>query len=285
LEAARGHFEQALACYDAQQARSYIARYGIDPGVHALSHRSSVLWYLGYSTQAKVQMHQALTMAHALAHPYSLVRAHLSAALLYQACREVSAMQASTDAALRLCQEHGFALFRAQAEQAHGWVLAMHGQVEAGLTHLSRSLDAWRATGAKVWHVQWLLLCVEVYRTQGQSTAGLQMVSDALRYVEETGEEWCTAELYRLKGELLLSPSLDNDIEAEPCFQQAITIAQNQSAKSWELRAATSLAKLWQRQGKRQEAYDLLAPVYGWFTEGFDTADLKDAKALLDALA
>ena len=140
--------------------RGPILRGRLDPGVHALSHRSSVLWYLGYPAQAREQIHQALTIAHALAHPYSLVRAHLSAALLYQACREVQAVQASTDAALRLCQEHGFALFRAQAEQAHGWVLVMHGQVEAGLAYLSRSRDAWRATGAKVWQVQWLLLWV-----------------------------------------------------------------------------------------------------------------------------
>jgi predicted ATPase/class 3 adenylate cyclase len=284
LDAAWAHFEQALACYAAEQARSYIARYGIDPGVHALSHRSSVLWYLGYPAQAREQIHQALTIAHALAHPYSLVRAHLSAALLYRVCREVQAVQASTAAALRLCQEHGFALFRAQAEQAHGWVLAMHGQVEAGLAHLSRSLDAWRATGAKVWQVQWLLLCTEVYSTHGQSAAGLQMVSEALRHVDAMGEEWCKAELYRLKGELLLQQSSDNQPEAESCFQQAIAVAQSQHAKSWELRAATSLARLWQAQGKRQDAYDLLAPVYNWFTEGFDTADLKDAKALLNEL-
>jgi tetratricopeptide (TPR) repeat protein len=189
LQAARAHFEQALACYDAQQARSYIARYGVDPGVNTCSHHATVLWSLGYPAQAREQLHQALTIAHTLAHPYSLVRAHLSAVLLYQACREVPAAQASTEAALRLCQEHGYAFYAAQAEQAYGWVLAMQGQVEAGLAYLSRSLDAWRATGAKVWQVQWLLLCAEVYRTQGQRTAGLQMVSDALRYVDETGEE------------------------------------------------------------------------------------------------
>ena len=110
------------------------------------------------------------------------------------------------------------------------------------------------------------------------------VLADALKHAETTGERWCEAEIYRLKGELLLQQNSHNQAQAETCFTQAISIAQNQQAKSWELRSVTSLAHLWQRQGKRQEAHDLLAPVYNWFTEGFDTADLKDAKALLDAL-
>jgi predicted ATPase len=119
----------------------------------------------------------------------------------------------------------------------------------------------------------------------GQSEAGLTVLTEALSLADTTEARWYASELYRLKGELLLQQSLDNQVEAETCFQHAICIAQNQQAKSWELRAATSLARLWHQQGKRQEAHDLLAPVYGWFTEGFDTLDLKDAKALLDALA
>jgi predicted ATPase len=117
-----------------------------------------------------------------------------------------------------------------------------------------------------------------------QPEEGLTVLTEALALVEKNDERWYEAELHRLKGELLLQLSLDNHADAETCFQQAISIAQNQSAKSWELRAATSLATLWKQQGKRQDAYELLAPVYGWFTEGFDTADLKDAKALLDEL-
>jgi predicted ATPase len=119
----------------------------------------------------------------------------------------------------------------------------------------------------------------------GQPEAGLTILTEALTLVYKTGERWYEPELYRLKGDLLLQQSPDNADEAESCFQQAITIAQNQSAKSWELRAATSLARLWQSQGKRKEAYNLLSPVYGWFTEGFDTADLIDARALLDELS
>jgi predicted ATPase len=119
----------------------------------------------------------------------------------------------------------------------------------------------------------------------GWSEAGLTVLTEALTLVDKTGERWCEPELYRLKGQLLLQQSPNNSAEAEACFHKASSIAQSQQAKSWELRAATSLAKLWQRQGKRQEAYDLLAPVYRGFAEGFDTADLKDAKAQLDALS
>jgi predicted ATPase len=129
-----------------------------------------------------------------------------------------------------------------------------------------------------------LALLAEAQGTMGQPAEGLMTLTEALTLADKTGERWYEAELYRLKGELLLQQNSDNQAEAENCFHHAIHIAQNQSARSWELRAATSLARLWQQQGKRQEAHDLLAPVYHWFTEGFDTADLQDAKALLDDL-
>ena len=129
------------------------------------------------------------------------------------------------------------------------------------------------------------MLLAEAHGSQGEPEAGLTVLTEALTLVDKTGERCVEAELYRLKGELLLQQFSDNQTEAEVCFHHAISIAQSQQAKSWELRAATSLARLWHQQGKRQEAHDLLAPVYNWFTEGFDTADLQDAKALLDELA
>jgi predicted ATPase len=149
---------------------------------------------------------------------------------------------------------------------------------------MSQGLIAFRATGAEIIRLYYLALLAEAYGRQGEPEAGLALLTEALMLVDTTGERWYEPELYRLKGELLLQQSSDNHPEAESCFQQAIRIAQSQQARSWELRAATSLARLWQRQGKRQEAYELLAPVYTWFPEGFDTADLQDAKALLDAL-
>jgi predicted ATPase len=129
-----------------------------------------------------------------------------------------------------------------------------------------------------------IALLADAHGIQGEPEAGLTALAEALTLTDTTGELWSEAELYRLKGALLLQQNADNYIEAETCFHHALDIARNQQAKSWELRAATSLAKLWQQQGKRKEAYDLLAPVYNWFTEGFDTADLQEAKALLDEL-
>jgi predicted ATPase len=139
--------------------------------------------------------------------------------------------------------------------------------------------------GVEINRSYFLALLAEAHRTMSQPDTGLTILAEALTLMDTTGEHWYEPELYRLKGELLLAQPPDNHTEAETCFQHAISIAQNQSAKSWELRTSTSLARLWRQQGKRQEAHDLLAPIYHWFTEGFDTADLKDAKALLDELA
>ena len=144
---------------------------------------------------------------------------------------------------------------------------------------------AWHATEAEILRPYFLAFLAEAYGTLGEPEAGLAVLTEALTLIETTGERWYEAELHRLKGALLLQQSSDNQAEAESCFHHALAIAQNQQAKSLELRAATSLARLWQRQGKIQEARDLLAPIYNWFTEGFDTLDLKDAKALLDELA
>src|SRR5262249_25173117 len=144
---------------------------------------------------------------------------------------------------------------------------------------------AFRATGAEMMRPYYLALLAEAHGTMGQPEAGLTVLTEALTLAETTGERWYEPELYRLKGVLLLQQSSNNQADAETCFHQAIAVAQSQQAKSWELRSVTSLARLWQQQGKRQEAYDLLAPVYNWFTEGFDTADLQDAKALLAELA
>jgi predicted ATPase len=149
---------------------------------------------------------------------------------------------------------------------------------------MRQGLDAYQATGAAVFRPYYLAFLAEAYGKVGQAGEGLALLGEALAAVHKTGERFCEAELYRLKGELLLVHSAENHRKAEACFQQALTVARHQQAKSWELRAATSLSRLWQHQGKRAAAYNLLAPVYGWFTEGFDTAHLQEAKALLEAL-
>jgi predicted ATPase len=166
-----------------------------------------------------------------------------------------------------------------------GWALAQQGQAQEGIAQIQQGLTAWRAIGSELARPYFLTLLAEAHQIQGEAAAGLTVLTEALTLVDITGERVWEPELYRLKGELLLQCASDNHTEAETCFHHALEIARNQQAKSFELRTATSLARLWQSQGKRQEAYDLLAPVYHWFTEGFDTADLKDAKMLLDKLA
>ena len=165
-----------------------------------------------------------------------------------------------------------------------GWALAMQGQGEEGIAQIHQGLSAYRATGAEVGRPWYLTLLSEAYGRVGEISQGLDVLAEALALMDETGERWCAAELYRVQGELTLSCA-DNPYEkAETGFHQALEVARSQQVKSLELRAATSLARLWQSQGKCQAAYDLLAPVYEWFTEGFGTADLKDAKGLLDEL-
>jgi len=166
-----------------------------------------------------------------------------------------------------------------------GWALAHQGQVRDGVKQLTQGLSAFRAAGAELARPYYLALLAEARGILGEPEAGLTALAEALALVDTTGERWYEAEIYRLKGELLLQQSIDHQAEAESCFHHALDIARSQQAKSFELRAATSLARLWQQQGKRIEARELLAPVYGWFTEGFDTTDLQEAKALLDALA
>src|SRR2546428_1266060 len=202
--------------------------------------------------------------------------------MFHQFRREMRAAQERAEAAISLAKEQGFAFWMAFSSILRGWALAHQGQAKEGIAQITQGLMPYRATGAELVRPYFLALLAEAHSVIGQPEAGLTVLTEALALVDTTGERWCEPELYRLKGALLLQQNADNQAEAETCFHQAIAIAQNQQAKSFELRATTSLARLWHQQGKRQEAYDLLAPVYGWFTEGFDTADLQSAKALLD---
>ena len=165
-----------------------------------------------------------------------------------------------------------------------GWVGVESGEVEDGVAKMQQGLAALQATGSGLRLPYYRALLVAAFGNMGHVAKGLRALDEAFADVRQTGERWLEPELHRLKGELLLHQSSDNQTEAESCFHRALTVAQNQHAKSWELRTATSLARLWQSQDKRQDAHDLLASVYNWFTEGFDTADLQDAKSLLEEL-
>ena len=223
-------------------------------------------------------------MAQEGAHPFSVGYALMLSAIFHSFCREVGLTQERAEALISLATDQGFPQWKALGALLRGWALAQQGQAQEGIGLITQGMMAWRATGAEISRPYFLALLAEAHGTIGQPEAGLPVLTEALALVHTTGERWYEPELYRLKGVLLLQQSADNQAEAESCFHHALEIARSQQAKSFELRAATSLARLWQRQGKRTEAHELLAPVYGWFTEGFDTADLQEAKALLDQL-
>jgi predicted ATPase len=261
-----------------------VVDYGQDSGVVCQHYAGWVRWCLGYADQARTICNAMLTLAQALSHPLSLVYALSSAALIHSYLREGHTTQHLAEAASTLAAEHGFIYWVASATIRRGEALVLQGQSQEGLGLLEKGVTARRATGSQLATSSQGARLVEAYGKVGQVQKGLSALMEVFAWIEKTGERWCEAELHRLNGALLLQQSEENYVEAEACFHHAITIAQRQHAKSWELRAATSLARLWQRQGKRQDAYDLLAPTYAWFSEGFDTADLQDAKALLDAL-
>jgi predicted ATPase len=285
LPAAHTHLAQGIALYDPQQHRASVFRHGEDSGVICYIFAAWVLWLLGYPEQGLARSQEAVTLAQQSAHPFSLSFVLSFAAVFHQFRREGRATQERAEAAMRLAMEQGFPLWVAYSAIPRAWALAHQGQAQEGIEQIHQGLMDYRATGAEMFRPYWLALLTEAHGIMGQSEAGLTGLTEALTLTETTGVRWSEPELYRLKGALLLQQHADHQAEAEACFQQAMAIAQNQQAKSWELRASTSLARLWQLQGKREEAHDLLAPVYGWFTEGFDTADLQEAKALLDALA
>ncbi len=282
---ARGHLEQAIALYDFPQHRSLAFLYGTDPAVVCLSYAAWALWLLGYPDQARRRSAEALTLAQELSHSPSLAVALAWAAPLHQSCREVLMVQERAEALMGLAAEQGFQWWLAVGTTFRDWALVQQGRQSAEeMARLHQGLAAYWAAGAEPERTYWLALLAEAHGTVGQAEEGLGLLREALVVVEKSGAHHWEAELYRLKGELLLHQTVPDAQHAEACFCQALATARRQQAKSLELRAAMSLARLWQRQGKRAEACQMLAEVYGWFTEGFDTADLQEAKALLDAL-
>ena len=279
------YLTQGIILYDPQQHRSSVFLYGDDAGVVCHSFAAWALWFLGYPEQGLARNDEAVTLAQQSKHPISLAYALIYAAIYHQLRREVHAAQERVETAISLATEQGFPYWVALGSLMRGWALAHQGQAQEGIEQINQGLIAWRATGTEISRPYFLALLAEAHGVMGQPEAGLTVLAEALALTDAMRGRWYEPDLYHLKGELLLQLSSDNQAEAENCFQQAIAIAQNQQAKSLELRAATSLSRLWQQQGKRQEAHDLFTPVYGWFTEGFDTADLIEAKALLDVLS
>ena len=285
LALGRAHLEQAITLYDPQQHRSLAFRIGQDPGVVCGGFAAWALGVLGYPDQARQRSYDTYTLAQELAHPFSLAYALDFVARIHQLRREGQLTQQWAEALLMLAREQGFTQRLATGTILLGWALTAQGQKAEGVDQVRQGLAAFRATGAELARPYYLALLAEAYAKVGQQEDGLTLLAEALATVHKTGERLWEAELHRLKGELLLPLSAEKHAEAEACFQQALEVARHQQATSLELRAAMSLARLWQQQSRRAEARELLAPVYGWFTEGFGTADLQEAKALLEALA
>ncbi len=284
FDVARQHWEQSFALYEDHRLASSVSLYGSDLGVFSLCWAPHAVWHLGYPDQALTLSRRALTLACELEHPYSLALALDYAAMLHQFRREHDAVSQQAETAVTLCAKHGFAYYRAWGIALCGWVRVAQEHREDSLAQLHEGLAALRATGASLRWPYYLVLLADAYGTLGRIDDGLTLLREALTSVHDTGEVWHEAEVHRLRGELLLRQDMPDEQQAETCFHQALATARLQHAKSLELRAAMSLSRLWQRQSKHAEAYNLLAPVYGWFTEGFDTADLQEAKAFLATL-
>jgi DNA-binding SARP family transcriptional activator/predicted ATPase len=278
----RRHLEQAVAHYQPQQSRTHLAHYSQDPKVICLCRLGLDLWYLGYPDQAAQRNQAALTLAQELGHPLSLAYTRHFGALLHCHLREAKRTQAWAEAVITLDREQRVGFYLAMATVLHGWAIAEQGDTGVGLARMHESLTGFEAVVAEHLRHYALILLAEQYGRAGDSAQGLSFLAEAHAAVEAHAAHWCEAEIYRVRGELLLLQG--DNAEAEAAFQCALEVARPQEAKSLELRAATSLARLWLRQARHAEARRLLADIYGWFSEGFDTPDLQDARALLEQL-
>ena len=290
FDSAREHLEQAFDLYDTQQHHSHIFLYGQDPAVVCLSYMAFVLWILGYPDQALKKTREALNQAKECTHLFSLAYALFGAAIVHQLRRETIATQKLTEAVIKLSTDRGFPYFLVVGRILRGSSLAGQKIKKEGIEQMCQSLAVCRAQGVETNRTYYLSLLSEAYRKKRQVENGLTVLAEAQAVVENTGERWWEAELYRLKGELLLMQESvkaglksTGKTEAERCFRYAIDVARKQNAKSLELRSVRSLSRLLLGQGKIEEARHILADIYSWFTEGFDTADLKESKALLEA--
>jgi adenylate cyclase len=290
LEPSLEHLKHMIAFYDPEQHASLAFTLAQDPGVSALAWASLALWLLGYPDQALQRGRESLALAHELDHPFTLSFALSTAGvILHQLRREEQAAQECNEAMLQLSMEGGFPFFVVGGTILQGWTVALAGQAEVGIAGMRKGLDSLQAMGTRMQRSHWLALLAEALASAGQVEEALDMLARALAHVEETGERYYEAEIYRLQGALLVVQDNRADAEArihlaERSFQRAIQVARRQKARSWELRAVMSLARLWRQQGRVKDAQEILAEIYGWFTEGFDTADLREAEALLKSL-
>jgi predicted ATPase len=280
--AARTHLEAGIDLYDSREHRSHVLRYEGDPGQTCLSYSARTLWVLGYPEQAVARSEQGIAVAQATSHAATVAEALTWRTEIAMFRGEVEDIGERASAALTMATEHALPLWTSMTMIMQGWALSEQGQAAVGVARIREGLAALTATGDQLFRPYYLAMMAEALGRAGKRDEGLLALEEAIGSYCKSGVRYWDAELQRVEGELRLAGSGLDPVAAESCLLRAIEIARAQCAKSLELRAATSLARLWRDRGKRAEARDLLAPVYGWFTEGFDTADLKNAKALLD---
>ena len=281
----RRHSRRCLEYYDPKRHRDGIETYNNDPGVVCGYLDALASWVLGYPTEATQAMERAVAHARQLEHPQSLSMIVLFAAQLSQFRREDMAAKASAEEALEISAEHGLHAISLWCLLPRGWALVQQGEVGMGIADIEQAMARRRAFGMGAVWPWYLALAAEAYGADGQFEEGLRALDEAMQWVRRNGERLYEAEVHRIRGELLLHRQAPDPAAAEACFAEALAVAREQEARSWELRAATSLARMWRQRGRREDARALLEPIYLWFTEGFDTADLQDAKSLLDQLS
>jgi predicted ATPase len=285
IAGSREHYSQALALYDPVEHRPLVTRFGHDLGVIMLSIRSTALWLLGYPTSALADTKQALNEARQLGHAPTLGFALSFASEAHLYCGDYVTAKALADEVAALGDEKELVFGKVFGGMCQGCIAAATGRRADAAQMMTSKLVAWRSTGSTLFGPMWLSSLASARAELGELEGARRCLDEALAAVETTGERWWEAEVNRLAGEIALKSPSPDAAKAQTYFERALAVARQQQAKSWELRAAMSLARLWRDQGKVREARELLAPVYGWFTEGFDTRDLKEAKALLEELA
>jgi predicted ATPase len=285
IREARAHLDQAIALYDPAKHRPLAARFGEDQRMASLCWRSHALWALGYPDDALVDADHALRDAREIGQAATFMFALWFTSQLHILCGNYAKASAQVDELVTLAEGKGAALWKAAGMQIKGSVLALTGKAADGVPMLTSSIAGAQLTGATLWRPTVVSYLARAYAELGRFDEAWRCINEAHDTVETAKERHWEAEVNRIAGEIRVASSRYDRAAAETYFERALSVARQQQAKSWELRAAMSMARLWHDQGKRTEARDLLAPIYGWFTEGFDTPDLKEAKGLLDSLA
>ena len=280
----RTHLDQALALYEPAEHRPLAMRFGQEIRVAILGHRSMALWAFGYAEAALADTEQALRDAREISHAATLMYALYNTSLTHILSGDYAAAKAEADELAALADEKGALLWKAWGMMNQGCALALTGKASDAVHKITSGITAVQSTGATLWMPFRLSHLTRAYAELGEFDDAWRCIDEAMTAMETTKEKWSEAEVHRTAGEIALKLPEPDAVRAEAYFERALTVARQQQAKSWELRAAMSLARLWRDQVKVQQARELLAPVYGWFTEGFDTRDLKEAKALLDEL-